>query len=628
MSTARRLAPWTVARAAADGTLVLGPRLSVVQLSSMRLDTIAPGAWDELRAMGFADEPPREGPRDERPAPTASFARIAPGTATGALVAREFAGEAHALARQLDALAPERAWEVVDEPPRAPGALALVLQAVEPRRPDAARALLSAGVAILWAGECSEGLHVGPLLRSPRDLDAYLEATHGWAFAVELQRMGFAEGWPLSLVPAIRRDAAAAAAAAARVLRAPAGTCVLVDGMREVRLWTALESAPEAREALLSAQTWSKGMLADLRLERSVDVGPVWVASCRSPAGADAYLEGNFGKGTSPEEARTTAVGEAIERFGAFLGVRSEAVGEAPAGAEQYPLRCFHPFGPAYDAYCARGEPADAMTQVRDEISGRDVWAPAALVHEPYTPAPPFAATTGSTSCGLAAYTSRRGAVLRGALETLERDNFYPNFLHLRPGERIALDDLPGAPRSGDLRDLAGALRGLGMTWWLVRYPDERELPIVHAFLLDAAGAAMSRGVGSAHSWATAAVKALLEAVQLREQFALLAEEGPSSPADAGYEAWSTPEVIGEIRAYLERLGPAGRLDDLPDDDALYARLRARVGALLVKDFPCPVVGFSAVRVLIPGATCHGSASDSAGGRRLLGAAFRHPVPV
>ncbi|EYF01920.1 YcaO-like family protein [Chondromyces apiculatus] len=630
----RRLAPWTVTRTGPDGTFVLGPRLGVLQLSTADLDALSARAWDELVVLGFAEPtsaralslvseaalpPPRAGGRE---AP-------APGARPGTIVAGAFEDEGEALARALSAQIPGSAWRVTTElPDAARGALVILLQAIEPRSPDLARALLSRGAEVLWYGEGSEGVHLGPVLRAPRDLDDYLEATHGWGAARDLWRMGFTDGWPVTLISAIRDDVSGVARAAQRALSAPAGSCVLLGGMRQVSLWTTLARAPVTLDVLCSSQTWSKGMLADLRVERAVEVDAVWVASCRSPAGGDAYLEGNFGKGTSPEEARITGVGEAVERFSAFLGSREVRAGEAPPTTEELPLRAFHPFAPAWEAYLAQGEPPVEMTQVRDEVSGRVVRVPATLLHESYGPTHPSSASTGTTSCGLAAYPDRRGAVLRGALETLERDSFYPAFLHQRPAQCLALDDVPDAPRRGDLRDLAGALERLGFSFWLLRYPDARALPIVHAFLLDAAGTAMSRGAGSGYTWATAAVKALLEAVQLREQFALVAQQGPSGPTDDGYVAWAKPEVIAELCAYLRRSTRPDRLVDLPDEAALHARVLAGVGALLVKDLPSPAVDMSAVRVLIPGATCHACPSISAGGAKLLGAAFKHPVPV
>ena len=269
------------------------------------------------------------------------------------------------------------------------------------------------------------------------------------------------------------------------------------------------------------------------------------------------------------------------------------------------------------------------MTPVFDEVSRSLVAVPRVLVPVPHRPTPGEWVPTGSSSSGLAAYVHREGAVLRGALEVIERDNLYRALVQLGPGERLDPHRLPPTGRHEELASLLAELERLGLRAWLVRHPGMEGVPIVHAFLWEATITTMSRGTGSGTTWATAALKALLEAMQLRLQHRLVREQGTETDVDPGYVAWSRPDVGARLIAYLEQLPAASGEHFEPGDEArLLQRLRSTLPALLVADLPCPVRNWSVVHVLIPGATCVCVASDSAGGRPLLDPRFEHPIPI
>lgn len=500
---------------------------------------------------------------------------------------------------------------------------------VSPREsgPDLVRSLLEKGP-VLLSGECNEGLHVGPIVATEQDFERYLRATLTWSDVASLEGFGFEYPWPTQLLREIRRDADRVARCILTCKRSPPLTCVLVEGERVVRLWTTLEQSPPSWESLQRELGWSKGTFVDYQLYQSSIVPQVWLGSCRTPFGGDPYLEPQFGKGLTREGAAVTTMGEAMERFSAFLA-RPEYSTEVPAGERKYELHDFHPFG-SYDDY-RRSPNLIAMTPAQAFGSGERVWVPASLVYDGQTFQEPHGTLrpTGSTSSGQAFYPSLEGAVLRGLLEVLERDDFYPNLVQLVPGVQIDATEL-GARR--DAVDFAACLRACserGLRVWLVRYGRRSpQLPIVHAFVLHPGMPAMSRGAGSGVTWAGAATRALLEAVQLFEQFSHIVEQGDQWSSDEGFVSWMRQDVITMLEQHLASFASGPVPEDLGSETELFALAKASVPEVLVVRFPQVVVGCHGVLVLVPGATCHSIPSDSRGGGVLQNPRFPHPIPV
>lgn len=485
--------------------------------------------------------------------------------------------------------------------------------------------LLRRGLRVLWFGETREGLQVGPLFETPADVRAYTEATSQWGSARELRRLGFRAAWPLSLIDRALADPRPIARAIRRVLGDPK-SCVLLPSNRQVKLWTEVRSRPVPFADLRRTQRWPKGLFSDLRVERLPGGG--FLASCAPPCRGIAFLEGCNGKGFDRSHALLTAMGEAIERFSANeAGLALPHDRPAPS---DYPLSDFHPREDRrYKAYLEAGSPPLCGYPASDALSGRPARVPECLVPFPYLPPrnrPAFASDTA----GLAAYPSRAGAILRGATEILERNNFYPHFLHQRPAIDLGEDRDALGPRVAER--IARLERSLPARVWLLEYPEAHGLPIVHAFLLDRRAGHMSRGAGAGTTVASAAERALLEALMSRAQHEHI-RHTPGLRGQGGFRDWARPAHVRDLIAYLDR-HPKGASTARPaaDEAALFDRLtaflRAREVPLLVADLPCPVEGWSAVRVLLPGLTCHGDASRSAGGRALLDAPFRLRIPT
>lgn len=634
------VAAWIVQRAdeSGAGSLWLGPRLSLLHLPvpAGELQALEPEDIAQLVAEGFLvpagqeaalgpPEPVQEGPLE------GGVYLLGP---------EAHAAEAGALARALRAegipCARVRGPEAL--PARRPGVPApvvLFIHALEPGAPASVVEPLLPHARVLWFGECAEGLHAGPLLERREDVERYVEASWDWSFFATFRELGFGAEWPLSLLPRLREEPAAVARAVAAVLRAPPGTCHLVEEARPVSLWPWLREAPAEPEGFAERQRWSKGLLSHLTLRPLAGLEGAFTGSCLTPCGGESFLESNFGKGTQLEQARRTTVGEAVERFASWRANHPPPPPPEPP-SRHYRLEDFHPSGPSWLEYLARGASEELPARaVRDELTGALVSVPECLIPFPFTPPTPQVDPDANTA-GLAAFPTREGAVLRGALELLERHNFYPAFLHLAPGELVPLERLGQDPEAATLRRLADALAARHMRLWLICYPEDFGLPIVQAFLHDRAAGHLSRGSGSGRTLAAAALRALLEALMTWEQHEFSRQAGEDEDphrARDSYAAWRSPELIAQVVAYLDRQPALARsVPSYADDAALLAQvkgeLRRRGIPLLVADLPCPVQGWSAVRVLLPGVTSTQQPSESAGGRRLMSPAFRYGVPT
>ncbi|EYF04572.1 YcaO-like family protein [Chondromyces apiculatus] len=613
------------------GWLLLGPHLSVFQVDRLPTARAPMGEADLqlFRQLGLIV------PAALPPAPARAARRGAPERAllprfTGLVVVHPSARGRAAAALLTRALTDVRGAFTAATPAvlrKAPaGSLVIWMGQTEPTAPrEVVEPLLRRGLRVLWCGESTAGLQVGPIFETVADVQRYSEATAQRGTAEALRRLGFREAWPLSLLDRTLADPRPVARAIRRVIVEPR-SCVLLPSNRKVMLWTEVRSGSVPYAELKRRQTWPKGLLADLTVERLP--GGAFMATCATPCRGIASLEGCNGKGLDRRHALLTATGEAIERFSAAeVGLHLTHDPPAPSA---YPLSAFHPREDRrYEAHLLAGSPDLAGYPAVDELTGRQTRVPECLVPFPYLP-PRNRPAFSSDTAGLAAFPDRDGAILRGASEILERNNFYPHFLHQRPALQLGAERGALGPRVADL--VARLERRLPARVWLLEYPEAHRLPIVHAFLLDLRAGHMSRGTGAGGSLAHAAERALLEALMTRAQHEHL-RQNPELRAEPGFRDWAHPATVRALAAYLERQPRAASTSHpAPDDAALLDRIKAFLRAaeipLLVADLPCPVQGWSAVRVLLPGMTCHAHPSRSAGGRVLLDAPLRVGIPT
>lgn len=622
------IAPWVMQHVRDDGVVLLGPCWGAYALSEP-LDAEALDADRRAELIAARIVVPEVPPQlEEEPA------AAEPGLARALAVVGDDAALVHAMTAALR----EHGVHVVPPPRHAepgPRAAVLVVAADEGTSPRERVAPWLPVADVLWLGEAHEGLHCGPWLRDEHDVASYERALEDTAWLQLLAEQALPLRWPTSLPWLLAHRPRALVAAIAAMLTRPDHDCVLVEGLRPVDLWVALERRPVAHARLLGHQRWSKGALRRLEVER-LGQWDVYVAHASSPCACEPQLSDNFGKGRTPEAALQVAVGETVERLAAWFANRIPELAPSEHPPRCYDLADFHPNGPAWVEHLRRGAPPVPLRLAHDAHDGAPVGVPSFLVPFPFTDRrdPLLYALDGHTS-GLAAHPVRTGAVLRGALELLERHDLYPRLRHEAPATLVPAqwfrDACPQAPVTSLVSGLA---REGALALYVIHYASAPALPVAHAFLHDRRGGFVCRGSGSGLDFAAAAERAVHECLLgLREARGLDATTAPTSGHQQRFREWARPAVVERLLAYL-RAQPSGPGPDVAFDDEpallghVAATLHDQGSALLVVELPCPVEGWTAVRVLAPGLTTHQIPSDSAGGRRLLGASFTHAIPT
>lgn len=95
----------------------------------------------------------------------------------------------------------------------------------------------------------------------------------------------------------------------------------------------------------------------------------------------------------------------------------------------------------------------------------------------------------------------------------------------------------------------------------------------------------------------------------------------------------TSKQVKDEIHTYLGKqplhsydVEPHTAPDESEQLDLLVKYMAARGHDGFIGDFDCPIAGGTAVRALVPGATCHRFASTSEGGRAIAEREFDFPI--
>ncbi|MFY1631749.1 YcaO-like family protein [Solwaraspora sp. WMMB335] len=346
------------------------------------------------------------------------------------------------------------------------------------------------------------------------------------------------------------------------------------------------------------------------------------------------------GKGTSPTDARTSAVMEAVERFCAGLPLRPEAVDSYTDLRRQG-----RPAVPPAEFLIERS-PGYHDGQVISWVSGYDLVADAAVLvpahalaygaagfHEPGC----FAYTTTN---GLAAGNSLEEAICHALTEVIERDAYtlaevvdrqLPVVLRRRlgaeAGRRIAAR-LPGRPPldPGSLpaaaTDLVERFTAAGVAIHLTDITSDLGIPTFRAISVEDLGSRTSaghHGVGTHPDAQVALVRALTECAQSRavdiqamredihqpgadvpDTLLHVRRATPRELADHLPPPGGEPRRFDEIRSY--------RHDDLMADIGLLLERLCRAGCrqVVAVDVSAPDLPATVVRVLVPGAESWG----------------------
>ncbi len=486
---------------------------------------------------------------------------------------------------------------------------------------------------ILWMGECLDGLHLGPIVSSLDHLSDYKKCTQEWSSTKNLFNLGFKDYWPLSLHNAIVNYKETVVQAILKIIQPKfyTGKCILIESNKEVKIWPALRNFSVSENEFFKTQLWSKGLIKSFKASQLHSFKNIFISECKSPAQGLSYLEGNSGKGLTPKRATYSAIGEAVERFSAL-----EANFLLPKTIDKnkwqiYTLDQFHPFGRKWEQYLAAGKPNIPLQLTKNELEENDfAYVPECLIPFPYLPTETSHNVTASSTGGLAVYSNYEEAVIKGTLEILERNNFYPSFLNLKDGLQLNMDALYSIddPKYKSLCKNLISLKKMSLEVWLIIYKDCFDLPIIHCFLLDKANHFFSRGSGSGYTWFSAIEHAFLEALQIRQQFITFKEK----PVSSAYNNWRMDEVIQKILIYINNF-PKVTLDmaERYTKNELFIKIKKTLKELqkplLVARLPEIINTWSSVRILIPSLTSHQYPSYSEGGKSLLNPSFIYGVP-
>jgi len=480
---------------------------------------------------------------------------------------------------------------------------------------------------LLWIGETTSGVQIGPILRNTGDYKEYLQCTWDSSSLRKIFELGFSPFLPLSSFGESTENLEVMAHDITYFLHSrDFGDVFLPARNRFFDLTGTLGRSQRSLGSILRSQCWDKGILRGLTVVEDAEMG-IYISVARSPCAGVSYLESNSGKGFRRKDAVVTLVGEAVERFVAyqsqFTVQDDQPNSQGKTSHEIFPLGSFHPYGSCYlpDQFDRSG-----FMEAEDLTSGVSVKVPRDLIFFPVL----GERCTIGTSTGLAAHTEEKLAIKNGLGEILERDNFYPNFLAKIPGTRFLAEMVA----KHSTRSMARVLSRMEMRGFIAEFftynPESSILPIVHCLLIHPSSGIASRGSGSASTYAQASGKALLEAVQIFQQQKKEMRKDPSAQ-DRTYQAWRRKDVLQELRCYMTTFKVGHSFPEEKSDlqlEDLLERMRRQKRKVLVYRFPALVMGWSVVRVLVPESVCHQVPSESAGGRRLKSIRFRHGVPV
>lgn len=339
------------------------------------------------------------------------------------------------------------------------------------------------------------------------------------------------------------------------------------------------------------------------------------------------------GVSLDPEAARLAAIAEAVESYvsmapappdrvlrSSYLSLPNDAV--PPSRFALHSARQYRRY--------PRLQPLTADSVIDwcqgwSLVTAQPAWVPAALAYLSYPHAAPNNFVADTTSTGIAAHVSLAPAILSGALECMERDA-----VCIVWANRIACARID--PRGTSIDDVAATAVEAGADIALYEVPTDLGYPTVIAVAWSEAPPHAAIGVACRRDHASAAFKAICEAVQMR---ARLHTRSPATPQRVRTFDDHADFYAGRIGARLLRevidTGPVLRLAELPHaaettaTDALGGMtesLRRRGLDLLVVELTTPDVaaaGYRVVRVIIPGLidTCADARFPRLGGERL-----------
>lgn len=329
------------------------------------------------------------------------------------------------------------------------------------------------------------------------------------------------------------------------------------------------------------------------------------------------------GKGLSKEEAKVSAIMEALERYSAE--VRKDNIvrkGVQDFMAENSAVNPMDLILPRAAAFHLMRQPV-AWVMGTELNSMEDIWVPAVAVFHPYVSKLDLQLFRTSTN-GLASGNNLEEAVLHGLLEVVERDGW-----SLAEGRRRTGGEIE-PPSSGPVKDLMDRFTSKGVEIHLKNLTSDLGIPTIAAAADDITmqdPALLNLGIGTHLNPEVAALKALLEVAQSRLTQIHGARED-TVKAEAGRKlGYERMKRINKM--WLTETGPALKMSDLPtlDTDDIFDDLQVARAKLNSKGFSQTIVvdltrkelGIPVVRVIVPGLEVFAIDEDRVGMRMMGG---------
>lgn len=253
-----------------------------------------------------------------------------------------------------------------------------------------------------------------------------------------------------------------------------------------------------------------------------------WNAQCHSEINASESLGASGSSPNNDKEALERMLGEAIERY--LWATKTDYLTTRVSSARQLGRKVsiisperFAGFSPAArsrnSALNLSGEPDFVWTKAHSWISKSPIWVPAQLVTGSLaiqrTPREPLIQQRTTTGC--ATYPTRAGALLRGALEVIERDAYMIMWLNQLTLPRINITELAKTKRT--LRLLLERCARYRLKVHVVRLVTDAPTHVTCVILEDISTAPTPQyafGLSAGFSLVDTVEKALVESMRMR----------------------------------------------------------------------------------------------------------------
>jgi ribosomal protein S12 methylthiotransferase accessory factor len=312
------------------------------------------------------------------------------------------------------------------------------------------------------------------------------------------------------------------------------------------------------------------------------------------------------GKGPTPEQAKASAIMEAMERYSAERRDTDEIVhGTFREASENgftldpaemiLPLRTLNFYMNDVIAWCTGFE----------LLRGEEIWVPACAVYHPYVADGDMQLIRFHTN-GIAAGNTMEEAILHSMLELIERDAWSIYEHHERPGTDVIVEE-------GSLcAKLIKQFNDNGVEIFLKDLTSDIGIPTIGAASDDTVTKdpeLLNIGVGTHLNPEIAAIRALTEVAQSRtthKHGSKINTQLQKVSQDMGYEnikkvnrVWYSKSGSSVRLSEMKRLDTPYVLDDI---EVLFDNLiRCGFDKVIAVDLTRPEVGVPAVRMIIPG---------------------------